>query len=173
MSARISSCPLSLVSLAVYSLGSCIAILFVVCCVCQGQKKRVGNVTIDQSGFVPQADVSLATPRATMSPEQVSALQAEREALEQALGVSPRPDVTSGGHGVEPAPNAQLQTRLDAAADALDSDAVGDDELRPATGAAGVDGIRPPTELVATPPPLPPSESRPRAAPRRTGASLQ
>eukprot|EP01043_Picozoa_sp_COSAG02_P064371 COSAG02_NODE_9390_length_2233_cov_1.690722_1_plen_316_part_00 len=167
----ISGCPMSIASLGLYSLAICSAILVVVCCVCQTQKKRVGNVTIDQSGFVPQADVDLSIPAAQMTPDQISALQTERAALEAALGVSPR----SGNGEQAPGANADLQSRLDAAADVQRGDG-STDEARPTAGVAGADEVRPSAPpaadvaFTAAPPagPLPPRSARPPASPRPT-----
>ena len=102
-SAAISGCPLSIVSLGLYSLASCVAVLLVVCCICHVQKKRVGDVTIDQSGFVPP---SVDSTPVTRSPDQIRAVQAERDA-------------------VEPASNGESQPRLEQS-----SDSATDDEIR-------------------------------------------
>ena len=110
-STKISSCPLSILSLGLYTVGCCAALLVMVCCVCQMQKKRVGDITIDQSGFVPQANVDPMTPTAHLSPAQVGALRNEREQLEAALGVSP-----GGIGGPEPPSRSEMESLLDAAA---------------------------------------------------------
>ena len=146
-SAAISGCPLSIVSLGLYSLGSCVAVLVVVCCTCQAQKKRIGDVTIDQSGFVPPANID-STPRPTMSPDQIRALQAEREALEAGLGM-PGSDDASERLEQEPGPNGEPLPRLEQS-----SDLAANDEIRP----SGPPGAPP-----LPPSPLPPSLSPPSA----------
>ena len=159
-SASIDGCPISIVALGVYAVGACVAILVVVCCVCQVQRKRTGDITIDQSGFVPQANVDPSTPSSALSPEQVNALRVEREALEAALGVSPQM------RDREPTSGAELQSRLDAVANAQRGEEEGndlddDEQLRPAAAA----------ERTPVPPsgPLPPVSARPPASPRPMG----
>ena len=141
-SVMVGGCPLSILTLGLYSVGCCAALLVMVCCVCQMQKKRVGDITIDQSGFVPQANVDPATPSGQLSPAQVGALRNERELLEAALGMSP--DGPERGAG--PPSRSEMEARLDAAAHEQpgrwDGGAEEEEELRPAA-------------LAPTPPPGP------------------
>ena len=162
-STSISGCPMSIVSLGLHSLAISSAILVVVCCICQTQKQRVGNVTIDQSAIV--ADLSV--PVSQMTPDHIRALHAERAALEAALGVSPE-----SGNGEQVAgAHIDLQSRLDAAADAQSSDQSAD-EVRPA--AVQADEMLPSAPpgadvaFTAAPPavPQPPLSARPPASPR-------
>lgn len=174
-SASISGCPWSTAAIGLLSMGVCAVILVAVCLFCAAQKKRVGDVTIDQSGFIPQADVDLSQT-GPLSPEQIRAMERERDALEAALGVSPRsnnvPELREHDLTVEAglqsrigAANAQSGTGNDGSSSEVDGD-----ELR-AVATTSVDEPHPsaPAPLgsfVAAPPSAPLSPVSPRPPPR-------